>query len=109
MKRFSLVLVLALIVAGCVNPTPQKVAVTTLGSVHQAADTAYVSYIGLVLKGKLPEDNVKEVSDGYREFQKEFAIAVALVKGNTNSVVPPAVFQSQSKLLNSINKAKGVK
>jgi len=102
---------LELLLPGCANPTTQKVAVATLGSVHQAADASYQSYIALVLKGKVSENGVTEVSNAYREFQREFAIAVKLVRGNTNAVVPVSVFEAQSRLNMTINtfKTKGAK
>jgi hypothetical protein len=98
---------LPLLLPGCANPTPQKIAVTTLGSIHQSADAAYMAYIGLVLKGKLSEDGVPQVSEAYRAFQREFAVAVALVKGSTNSsTIPPGLIAAQGRLNETINSVK---
>ena len=96
---------------GCASASHQKIAVQTLGTVHKATDTAYKTYIALVLKGQLSEDGVGAASNAYRDFQAVFGQAVILVRGNTNAAVPQAVYDAAAKVQSTVEtfKVKGKK
>ena len=100
-----------LLPTGCANPTHQKIATNTLGSIHKATDTAYKGYIALVLQGHLSEDGVDQASNAYRDFQTVFGQAVKLVRGNTNAAVPQVVFDAAAKVQSTVEtfKVKGKK
>ena len=100
-----------LLPTGCANPSHQKLAVQTLGSIHKATDATYKGYITLVLQGHLSESGVAPASEAYRQFQSVFGEAVILVRGNTNAAVPQSVFDAAAKVSSTVEtlKAKGLK
>ncbi len=107
MKKYILTLVLLVaplaFVQGCKSPTQQKLAVTTLASVHDTVDAAYKAYVTTVLKGSTPTNDLPRVSAYYRNFQEIFAVAVLSVNASTNAPVPQAVFDAQARLINAVS------
>ena len=104
--------VLALAILGgfvACNTTQQGVAVKSLASTHDAANTAYTAYMGLVLDKKVATNGVPAVAEAYRIYQTAFGLAVVAVTSSTNSPVPQSVYDAAAKLTQIIADAKQLK
>lgn len=102
-----LLLPLALVFSAC-QATPQKQAVNTLAVTGQVGNSAYESYLQLVLQGNLPTNDVPKVTGYYRDFQTSFAVAAAAAHYATNiTLASPELVQTLNKLQNAITEIQG--
>lgn len=92
---------------GCAKPGVHRQAVNTLFTTGYTVDTAYKSYLDLVVRGELKTNDVPRVSRAYMDFQKAFAVAVELAAMNTNAPPSSALLAEQAKALSVINSAGG--
>lgn len=84
MKKLILPLLALLLLSACQN-TPQKNAVNTLTTIGMTANDSYEAYLGQVLSGSIPTNDVPKVTAVYREFQASFGAAAAASHFATNT------------------------
>jgi len=89
------------------STTTQRQAINTIGSVETAATASVDSYFSLVLQGKLPTNNVPQVTRAYNALQQSVKTSLDLVQNNTNSLAPANLSKELTDLINVVNQAKG--
>lgn len=105
---FGLLLIIAGLVfatSGCAflkNSTPQKIAVTSIGSVQTVTLAAYDGYIDLVIKGTAKTNGVPAVSRSFNTFQSATLLALDGVQANTNALAPASLMILSQDVLNLI-------
>ncbi len=97
----------ALLVAtpGCAfvrNSTPQKIAVTSLGTVQTVTLAAYDGYIDGVIQGVVKTNGVPAVSRTFDKFQSATLVALDGVQFNTNALAPASLMILSQDVLNLI-------
>jgi len=107
-NRYSLAVIggALLLLCGCGTPSVQRQAVNTLYTVHKSVDTAYDTYLDLVVAKVAPVSGVRNVNKEYNNFQLVYNAAVTIVAGNTNAPAPPNVLEAAGKVNTAIDTAK---
>lgn len=90
---------------GC-STSAQRTTVNTLFSVGQTADSAYKSYLDLVVSGQLKTNDVPEISRRYQQFQQVFSAAITASALSSNSPPSPMVSAAAAQLTQAITIAK---
>lgn len=107
---FALFLVLGmptlmLTVPGCTT-SQQRIGYNTIYSLEKVTTAAYDGYIGEVIQGRTPTNDVPKVSKAYNSFQTAMIVAIDGVEFNTNSLAPAnleRLSQDLFDLIRSIN------
>jgi ABC-type phosphate/phosphonate transport system permease subunit len=115
MKRFDSILAAILLTvavaipvstfSGC-STTQQRQTFNTVYSVGRTVDTAYKSYLDLVIAGALQTNGVPDIARQYSAFQTAFGAAVLVVTLNTNAPAPPELITAAANLTMQIEAAK---
>lgn len=92
-------------VTGC-STSAQRKTVMGLFATGQSVDTAYRSYLDLVVSGQVKTNDLPKVSQQYREFQAAFAAAVLIAGMNTNAPPSPELMNAASQVTLAITAAK---
>lgn len=89
----------------------QSTSYKTLYSTEQVVTASLSSYNALVIKGKIPTNDVPRIAKAYNIFQGSLLLALDAARYNTNALTPPALQVEAQDLVNLINtiKAKGTK
>lgn len=108
MKKFLILGVFLLGIVGC-NTTQQKAAFNSISSVEQTVSSSYQAYVGLVVTGKIPTNDVPKVASALNHFQVATTLAVDLAQNNTNALAPHSLMVEAQDVINLINNITGKK
>jgi hypothetical protein len=84
------------------NSTPQKIAVTSIGTVQTATIAAFDGYMDAVIKGTLKTNGVPKVSAAFNHFQSATLVALDGVQFSTNALAPASLVITSQDVLNLI-------
>jgi hypothetical protein len=99
------------VTTGC-KTSQQQVVFNSLYTVEHATVTAYDGYVGLVVSGQLPTNDVPRVSKAFNTYQASFIVALDAAQFNTNALAPAnLIIESQDviNLITTIKSTKGTK
>ena len=102
----SIVLSPIVIVPAC-STSQQRQAYNSLYTVGQTVDSAYKSYLDLVVNGKVATNDVPRISGYYADFQRAYGLAVGVVATAKNVPPSPEVSSAANRILSAITQAKG--
>lgn len=95
-----------ILIFGC-TATMQRQAVNTIGSIETGATATVDGYFSLVVQGKLPTNNVPEVTKAYNSLQQSVKLSLDLVQGNTNALAPGNLIIEATDLGNLVKQVEG--
>lgn len=94
------------IAPGCSTSAERK-AYNSLYSIGQTVDSAYKSYLDLVVAGKVATNDVPKISGYYADFQRAYGLSVSVVATAGNVPPSPEVSSAANRILSAITQAKG--
>jgi len=109
MKKTLLILALSLplwLGMTC-SPSAQTTAYNTLATTGITVNTAYTTYLNLVVTGKVATNSVPAVSQAYNDFQTAYGAALTIAQFNPNAIAPSNVVASANALVAKINLTEG--
>lgn len=108
MKKTLICLALAMAIVGC-TATGQRRALNTIGGIETSSTALVDGYFTLVIKGKLPTNDVPVVSRAYNSLQSSIKMSLTIVQNNTNALAPASLITESMDLANLVNQVKGKK
>ena len=100
MKKLLMTVLCAAFVVGCT--TTARTRYNTLATVQATTSKAVEGYFDLVIKGKLPTNNVPRVTKAYDTYLVIWGAAVDVAQWNTNTAAPTAVTTASSAVLKEV-------
>lgn len=91
---------------GC-STSQQRKAYNSLYSIGQTVDSAYKSYLDLVVSGKVATNDVPKISGYYADFQRTYGLAVSVAATTKSALPSPEVSSTANRILSAITQAKG--
>jgi hypothetical protein len=104
----TFIISLPVVMTGC-KTSQQQVVFNSLYTVEHATVTAYDGYVGLVLSGQLPTNDVPRVSKAFNVYQASFIVALDAAQFNTNSLAPASLIIESQDVINLITTIKSTK
>lgn len=102
----SPVIIVPAIAPGCTT-SQQRTTYNSLYSIGQTVDSAYKSYLDLVVTGKVGTNDVPRISGYYADFQRAYGLAVSFAAANKNAPPSPEVSSAANRIMSAITQAKG--
>lgn len=103
----SLPILVSILLISCGTTNTQTKTINTIGSLEQVTDSAYRSYVTLVIKGSLPTNDVPKASKIFNDFQTAALLATVVAKNDTNALAPSSLLEESAAAVALFNQLKG--
>lgn len=104
----ALLVVIALLVLPACTTNQQTAGFNTLYSLQKVTTGAYDGYIGQVIQGTVPTNDVPVISKSYNTFQAAMLVALDGVQYNTNALASENLINLSQDLMNLIRQASAI-